>query len=141
MTLKPWRRATLFLLVCFLCGWAPQWLPAQTPQGTTIKSSALNLAVFTQGEAAIKRKDRNSYEPVVFGTSLELEDLLKVGASSDLKVVCSDLKLHDLSTGIFGVPCPASQTVLRSADGSLINATRGWANGRILSGRRLSSPD
>src|SRR5258708_5126011 len=46
--------------------------------------------------------------------------------SSRAKVVCSDLTLHDVPTGIVGVPCPVSRVVLRRVDGTLINATRGW---------------
>jgi len=63
--------------------------------------------------------------PVVFGTMLRAGDLLRVSETSHAQIVCSDLTLQDLQVGVTGVPCVTSRAVLRKAEGSLINATRG----------------
>ena len=52
-------------------------------------------------------------------------DLLRIEGASRAKVVCSDLTLHDVPSGIGGVPCPSSPSLLRWVDGSVINPTRG----------------
>jgi hypothetical protein len=84
------------------------------------------LIVQIDGQVKVKRPAWTVYAPVVFGTGLHAGDLLNLGETSRAKVVCSDLTLHDVPTGIGGVPCAASRVVLRREDGSLINATRGW---------------
>lgn len=106
----------------------------------------VNLAVFIEGQVKVKRKGWTSYAPVVFGTSLRQGDLLRLGESSQAKVVCSDLTLHEISPDIVGVPCEGTQPLLRRPDGSMINATRSWPSDgsfpQILSPRmtRLLSP-
>jgi hypothetical protein len=102
------------------------------PQTRVLEAQATvepaNLIVETDGQVKVKRQGWTAYAPVVFGTGLHVGDLLNRGESSYAKVVCSDLTLHEIPTGIGGVPCSASRMVLRQADGSLINATRGWPN-------------
>lgn len=99
----------------------PRWLEAQATG-----SEPANLIVQIDGQAKVKRQGWAVYAPVVFGTGLQAGDLVHLGESSRAQVVCSDLTLHDVPTGVGGVPCPASRVVLRRTDGSLINATRGW---------------
>ena len=89
-------------------------------------SEGLNLVVSVEGKISVKRKGWNGYAQVVFGTSLRPGDLLRLNDSSRLKLVCSDLTIHDISAGLSGVPCETSRSVLRMPDGSMINSTRGW---------------
>jgi len=106
----------------------------------------VNLVVFVEGQVDIKRKGWTNYVPVVFGTRLRQGDLVHLEAPSRAKVVCSDLTLHDISAGTFGIPCVTAQPLLHGADGSLINATRSWPSDGsfpiVLSPRRtkLLSP-
>jgi len=100
-------------------------LPDVVAMGQTA-DSALHLAVFVQGPVTVKRPGWSGYAPVTFGTYLKLGDLLRLDESSQAKVVCSDLTLHDVTSGVAGVPCLASQPLLRRPNGSLINPTRGW---------------
>jgi len=102
-------------------------------------SEGLNLVVSVEGQVNVKRKGWTGYAPVVFGTSLQSVDLLRLNDFSRAKVVCSDLTSHDLSAGLVAAPCETSRTALRMADGSMINPTRGWIDGsfpRVLSPRR-----
>ena len=98
------------------------------------------------GDVHVKRLGRSQETAVVFGTGLQVGDLLTVGEASHAMVVCSDLTLHDVPMGIGAIPCSASRVVLRRQDGSLIHATRGWPNDGsapvVLSPRktRLLSP-
>src|SRR5258706_10206313 len=99
-------------------------LSAQSSLAAADNTEGTNLAVVINGKTTIKRKGWNRYSPIVFGTRLELGDLLNIGESSELKVLCSDLRLHDVPAGISGVPCPSFPGVLHRADGSIINPTR-----------------
>jgi hypothetical protein len=87
-----------------------------------------NLVVQSEGSVKVKRPGWTAYAPVVFGTGLQPGDLLNLGESSHAKVVCSDLTLHEVRTGVDAVPCISSLAVLRRANGSLIHTTRGWPN-------------
>ena len=124
------KRSGLILLADVICSLSLRPLCAQIHEAVNDRSPVLNLAVSTEGQVAIKRKGWVSYAPVVFGTNLLLGDLLKVGESSSVKVVCSDLKIRDITAGMAGVPCPASPAFLRAPDGSRINVTR--SNGASL---------
>jgi hypothetical protein len=100
----------------------------------------VNLVISVEGEAKIKRSGWSSSDSVVFGTNLFLGDLLLLNEHSKVKVVCSDLTLHELDTVEAGVPCAQSQPLLQRPDGSLINPTRDWTNDRsfptVLSPRK-----
>lgn len=120
-----WKHAPLVLFVLVRCALWPTLVQAQHPEAANQISSAANLAVFIEGQVTVKRKGWTSYAPVVFGTSLRMGDLLHIDDSSHAKVVCSDLTLHDVPSGIGGVPCPSSPPVLQWVDGSVINPTRG----------------
>jgi hypothetical protein len=139
-----WNHASLALVACALLPMCVQAQHAKTP--TNQISNAANLAVFIEGQVSVKRKGWTGYAPVVFGSSLRVGDLLHVDDSSHAKVVCSDLTLHDVPTGIGGVPCPSSPPVLQWVDGSLIDPTRGGLSDRsfpiVLSPRKtkLLSP-
>lgn len=95
-----------------------------------INTEALNVAVGIQGKVAVKRKGWTGYAPVVFGTGLQIGDLVKLGESSHAEVVCADLSLHDVPAGIGAVPCPVSKAVLLRSDGMMINPTRSWPSDR-----------
>ena len=146
MTLRYWRHLPLVLVL--LLQFSPLLLLLQTKLLGTENdgSQGVNLTVFIEGQVSVKRKGWTSYAPVVFGTSLRIGDLLHVDESSRAKVVCSDLRLRDISPGIVGVPCEGARPVLRRPDGSMINATRGWPSDGsfpvVLSPRmtRLLSP-
>lgn len=91
-------------------------------------SDPVNLVVQIDGQVKVKRQGWTAYAPVVFGTALYAGDLVSLGESSRAKVVCSDLTLRDLPTGIGGVPCSKSRVVLLRPDSSLIKATRAGQN-------------
>jgi hypothetical protein len=121
------QRNLVRFLILLLHGtfWLP-FLQARLLQGQAVSSEPLNLIVQIDGQVKVKRQGWTAYAPVVFGTALHGGDLLNLSESSRAKVVCSDLTLHDVPTGIGGVPCSVSRVVLRRVDGTLINATRGW---------------
>jgi len=124
MTLSTLTRLVLALLLqtgCLLV--ANNLLVAQTGS-----SDPVNLVVVIQGRANLKRKGWTNYAAVTFGTGVRQGDLLNLGESSSAKVVCSDLTLRDVPTGVGAIPCPVSPVVLRGQDRSLIHATRGWPN-------------
>jgi hypothetical protein len=98
---------------------------AQHPEAANQITYAANLVVFIEGQVSVKRKGWTGFAPVVFGSTLRVGDLLRVDDSSHAKVVCSDLTLHDVPTGIGGVPCPSLLPALQWVDGSVINPTRG----------------
>ncbi|MFL6388944.1 MAG: hypothetical protein ACJ71U_15795 [Terriglobales bacterium] len=85
---------------------------------------SMHLVVAVEGRVAVKHKGWASYAPAVFGTDLRPGDLLKIDENSRVRVVCSDLELHDIPAGITGVPCSSSRPVLQRPDGSIINTTR-----------------
>src|SRR5258708_318518 len=126
MTQRFWKHALLALLVLLQCGAWLLFLQSKILGTENDGGQGVNLAVFTEGQVSIKRQGWTSYAPVVFGTSLRRGDLLRLDDSSRAKVVCSDLTLHEVSTGIVGVPCEATRPLLRRPDGSMINATRSW---------------
>jgi hypothetical protein len=104
---------------------------SEIPKITSDHQQVLNLAIFIRGDVGLKRKGWASFVPVAFGTSLQKGDLLKVEQSSSLKVVCSDLSLHEVLNGLSGIPCAAVPGILLVPDGSLINPTRGGFNDRL----------
>lgn len=132
-------RPLCLLSALFLCLGA-RAAHAQSQQTQADAHQVLNFAVFTHGDVAFKRKGWMKFVPMAFGTSLQPGDILKVGEQSGLKVVCSDLTLHEVANGLSGIPCPAASGILHTPDGSLIEPTRGWlADGSypmILSPRR-----
>lgn len=91
-----------------------------------INTETLNVVVGIQGQVTVRRKGWTGYAPVVFGTGLQIGDLVKLGESSHVKVVCADLSLHEVPAGIGAVPCPVSKAVLLRSDGMVINPTRSW---------------
>jgi hypothetical protein len=125
VTRRHWKRVSIVLLVFVQCsGWRSS-LQAQVPVATGDAGQALNLAVFIEGQVRVKRRGWTRYAPVVFGSRLRSGDLLHLDDTSRAKVVCSDLTLHDIASGIGGVPCSVSQPLLQWGDGSMINVTRG----------------
>src|SRR5262249_11765973 len=100
-------------------------LPFATAQSDRSPTQPANLVVLVQGRAAIKRKNWTGFAPLTFGANVQTGDLLRLDQTSTAKVVCADLKLHDLGTGTTGMPCTASQEILRRPDGSLLRPTRG----------------
>jgi hypothetical protein len=87
----------------------------------------LNLVVEVEGSVSFKQKGWTNYAPLAFGIALRSGDLLKIPESAHAKVVCSDLTVHKLESGVEGIPCAGAGDLLRSAEGSLINPTRGWS--------------
>lgn len=100
-------------------------LPSAVAQSDGFKTQPANLVVLVQGHAAIKRKNWTGFAPLTFGTNLQAGDVLRMDQSTVAKVVCADLKLHELGTGITGTPCTSSQEILRRPDGNLLRPTRG----------------
>src|SRR5215468_5840014 len=100
--------------------------------GLEAQTEALNVAVGIQGQVTVKRKGWTGYAPVVFGTGLQIGDLVKLGESSHAKVVCADLSLRDVPAGIGAVPCPVSKAVLLCPKGILINPTRSWPGDGLI---------
>jgi hypothetical protein len=94
--------------------------------GQAIRTQPVNLVVQIDGQLKVKRPGRAVYSPVVFGTNLQAGDLLDLGKSSSAMVVCSDLTLHTVRSGIAALPCSAARIVLKGKDGSSINPTRSW---------------
>jgi hypothetical protein len=84
-----------------------------------------SFAILVQGDISLKRKGWTKYQSVSFGTSLHADDLVKVGPSSSAKIVCSDLRVHELLPGPGPIPCAAKQQLLHSKDGSAVQPTRG----------------
>lgn len=115
------------LLVALLLGLseflssAPNFLPEKD------SSYPLNLVVEVEGSVSFKQKGWTNYAPLAFGIALRSGDLLKIPESAHAMVVCSDLTVHKLEPGIEGVPCTGAGALLRGAEGSLINPTRGWS--------------
>lgn len=99
-----------------------------------------HLAVSVEGKVSIKRNGWSKYVPVVFGTSLSFGDLLQLEEHAKVKIVCSDLTLHEVESARAGVPCAASGSLLQRPDGSQINPTRAWTDDRsfpvVLSPRK-----
>jgi hypothetical protein len=103
-------------------------LPLVSAQSDGKDGQPANLVVLVQGQASVKRKNWTGFAPLTFGASLESGDLLRMEQSSIAKVVCSDLKLHELSGSMTGTPCTTSQEILRRPDGSLLRPTRAVRN-------------
>lgn len=117
-------RIAVSLSLLFLLPLTGVVLPLAIAQFSGESSQAANLVVLIQGHAAIKRKNWTGFAPLTFGANLQTGDLLRVDESSVAKVVCSDLKLRDIGTGMVGTPCTPSQEILRRPDGSLLRPTR-----------------
>jgi hypothetical protein len=113
-------RGGILLPVVFLAA-----LPFADAQSDDAPTGSANLVVLVQGHAAIKRKNWTGFAPLTFGTNLQAGDLVRLDQSSIAKVVCADLKIHDLRAGITGSPCTSSEEILRRSDGSLLRPTRG----------------
>jgi len=92
-----------------------------------VTNSPMHLAVLVEGNVSVKEKGWSNFAPVVFGTALQLGDLLRLEDTAHAKIICSDLTLHDLQPGLVGIPCAGTRDLLRSSEGSLINATRNWS--------------
>jgi hypothetical protein len=146
MIRRYWKHALLGLLVLLQCNVSLLLLQTKLLGTESDDGLAVNLAVIIDGQVSVKRKGWTNYAAVVFGTSLQRGDLLRLDDSSHAKVVCSDLTLRGISSGIVGVPCGEGQHLLRRPDGSMINATRSWPSDGsfpvVLSPRktRLLSP-
>jgi hypothetical protein len=123
MTFRECVRGWVGLLLvqgALLLPWGPTFLTAQNPG-----REGVNLAVSIEGQVAVKRPGWTTYAPVVFGTGLRPGDLLRIDEASTVKIVCSNLTLHDIPVGLAGVPCENSRTVLMRPNGSMVNPTRG----------------
>lgn len=75
------------------------------------------------GNVSLKRTGWRDYVPAAFGAPLRRGDLLRVNGGGRAQVVCADLTLQEVRTGISGVPCPEDAPLL-TYRGSLIAATR-----------------
>lgn len=114
------------MLIAFLTCAVPA--RSLSPEEMRSGSQPANFAVTAEGSVSVKRSHWTGYAPVVFGTSLRMGDVLRVGEASGVKIICSDLSLHEVSSGVSGVPCAAAvRPLLRQPDGSLVNATRSSA--------------
>ena len=91
-------------------------------------SYPLNLVVEVEGSVSFKQKGWTNYAPLAFGIGLRPGDLLRIPESAHAKVVCSDLTVHKLESGVEGIPCTGEGDLLSSSEGSLINPTRGWSD-------------
>jgi hypothetical protein len=115
-----------FLIICALASPA-QKVAGAKPIGSEINSNQpVNLVVLVEGPVNLKRQGWSVYAPLAFGTTVHIGDLLRVNEGSRSQVVCSDLTLREVPTGISAVPCSAARVVLKGKDGSKIMATRGW---------------
>jgi hypothetical protein len=114
----------LTIQIAFVLSLPRMSLPASEAEA----SRGLNLAVLVEGTVSFKEKGWTNYAPVVFGMALQLGDLLRLEDTAHAKIICSDLTLHDLQPGLVGIPCAGTRDLLRSSEGSLINATRNWSN-------------
>ena len=112
------------LAISLVCSACLATTASQEPRTANAGNSTISLAISTRGVTTYKRQGWTNFAPIAFGTRLMLADLLNVGEASNLKVVCSDLTLHEVSAGITGLPCPQSSGVLVNSSGSLINVTR-----------------
>ena len=98
----------------------------------SVDDRSMHLVVSVEGRVAVKHKGWSNYAPAVFGTDLRAGDLLKIDENSRAMIVCSDLTLRDIRTGVMGVPCNSSRLVLQRPGGSIINATRSWPTGAVF---------
>ncbi len=117
-------RVSAAILVLLGYGGSEGGVPAQAQESGAIadSSGAMNLVVSVKGQLEVKRKGWSQFAPALFGTSLRRGDLLRLGGgSSEAKVVCSGLTVHDVSSGVGGVPCVAARPVLRYHDDSTIS--------------------
>jgi hypothetical protein len=118
----------LFVLLILICE-SPGAVStsAQESNPAAESESALNVIVALQGQVSLKRSGWGNYAPAVFGTPLRRGDLLRVGESSQAKVVCSGLTVSDIARGISGVPCAGAKPLLRYR-GDLVISTRGYGS-------------
>jgi hypothetical protein len=113
-------RVGIVLLLVFVAG-----LSSATTQSDGFPLQPANLVVLIQGHAAIKRRNWTSFAPLIFGANLQAGDVLRLDQTSVAKVLCADLKLHDVGTGMTGMPCSSPQEILQRPDKSLLRPTRG----------------
>lgn len=84
---------------------------------------AVHTLVAVQGHLSVKREGWDQYAPALFGMVFRQGDLLRLEGNSQATLVCADLTLATVPSGIGGVPCKVTRPVLRYA-GSLVNPTR-----------------
>ena len=95
------------------------------------REDGLHMLAAVQGKVEVKRKGGSGYVPGTVGMAVRRGDLVRLDGSAQAKVVCADLKQHELPAGrLSGIPCDGARPVLRASDGSLLNPTRaGEADG------------
>src|SRR5262249_42798805 len=83
---------------------------------------------------SVKREGWSAYAPVLFGTALHYGDLLRLDGSAQATVVCTDLTLATVPSGVGGIPCPVGREPNGPGlvyDGSLVNPTRSNPSGEF----------
>jgi hypothetical protein len=117
------KRSLLCVVLLGLLGCCS--VPPATP---TPPLAGVHLVVAVQGPVSLKREGWSAYAPVLFGTTLRYGDLLRLDASAQATVVCADLSLRRVPSGVGGVPCPVAQVEL-DYNGSRVNPTRSNPSG------------
>jgi hypothetical protein len=117
--------------------------PTGQPQasGTSGTSSQdLNLVVLVTGKLELKRSGWKDYAPALFGATVQLGDLLRLGPSSQAKIACADLSLVSVPQDGGSLPCRVSRAVL-AENGATVIAPRGVTTGAfpvVLAPRKTS---
>ncbi len=120
-------RAALLVALALIGGEWPGFTRAQQPDASA-EGDGLHVIVAVQGQVSVKRKGWSNYAPATFGTSLRRGDLLRLDSSSQAKVVCAGLTVHDAPSGrTGGVPCPSARPVLNYQGSSALSTRSYWS--------------
>lgn len=119
------QSATLVILLAFtLLGCNPPRVasPSSSQSALPLVNSGPHLVTNVQGELTRIRPSWNKKLPVSFATELDINDLLYVGPSSSITIVCADLKTVVSISGPYqgGTRCSEAEPLLQQREGSLV---------------------
>jgi hypothetical protein len=99
-------------------------------QSTTPIASGndLNVVVLVSGKLEVKRTGWKDFAPALFGATLQLGDLLRLGPSAQAKIACADLSVVNVPQDGGALPCRTARAVL-TEDGATVVAPRGSNTG------------
>jgi hypothetical protein len=108
------HRRRLFLLIIglfglTLIGFASYFLRPHPPPPNL---NSLHYVVATKGELSVMREGWGAYSPARLGTILRSGDLLNLENGGQATVVCADLSVVHIPTGVSGQPCTFERSIL-----------------------------